>query len=836
MSRLLPVAMILLSLAATVRAAVPPTPPLYKDPSLPVATRVKDLLSRLTPDEKILLLGGTGFTTEPIPRLDIPAFVMSDGPVGLRNAGPATAYPAGIALAASFDVDNARAIGIALGRDARSRGVHILLAPAMNIYRSPLTGRNFEYLGEDPFLAGLLAAQYVTGVQSQHVAATLKHFAGNEQEFDRHNLNTVVDERTLRELYLRPFQLCIEQSHPWCVMTSYNPLNGIHASENHWLITDVLKKEWHFPGLVMSDWDSCYSTLGMANAGLDLEMPIAVFYAKDKLQPLLNSGQIQQATLDDKVARLFTVAFSMGWFDHPQADPSIQPDDPQNNQTALAAALDSITLLKNEHAFLPLDRSTLKNIVVVGPTADPAVVSGGGSAQVTAFHPVSIYRGIKALAGEKVNVKRIPWIPPGLTHDMLDHTPSSSTWKAEFFTNQNLEGTPALTRADPRINFTWPRHSPAKGIPHDHFSARWTGTIRVDTPGPVLLACSGDDGFRVFLDGKPILNAWSTHALIEKSVTLPLEAGRDYPVVIEYFNATLGAEIHFGWGAPHQLLSPDDLEAIRTADVAIACVGFNDKTGTDAPYEGEDADRPYALPALQLEMLHHVLALNPHTAVILTAGGAVDTAGWLDQAPALLDAYYPGSDGGTAVAEILFGDTNPSGKLPFTWEHTLADYPATPNYPSKATGPVNDYKETLFTGYRRPHLQDHPPLFAFGHGLSYTTFAVGTLSLPKISDGSLSLAVPLTNTGTRPGSEVLQLYVAPPKSPYPRPDIELKTFAKISLAPGESKTITLTLPLTALNFWNPDTHAWTHAPPGTYTLYAATASTQLGTGVSITLP
>jgi beta-glucosidase len=832
MRRLLSVALVAALISTAAHAAVPP---LYKDPSLPVATRVDDLLSRLTPDEKILLLGGTGFTTQAIPRLDVPAFVMSDGPVGLRNAGATTAYPAGIAMAASFDTDNAHAIGTALGRDARSRGVNILLGPAMNLYRSPLTGRNFEYLGEDPVLAGTLAAGYVEGVQALRVAATIKHFAGNEQEFDRHNLDTIADERTLRELYLRPFQICLELSHPWCVMTSYNPLNGVHASENKWLITDVLKDEWHFPGFVMSDWDSCYNTLGMANAGLDLEMPTAVWFTKEKLQPLIDSGQVLQSTIDDKVRRIFTVAFSMGWFDHPQLDSSIQADDPQNNQTALAAALDSITLLKNEHQFLPLDRTHIKNIVLVGPTADPAVVSGGGSAQLTAFHPVSIYEGIKKLAGDKINVKRVAWTPPGLGRDMTHMVPSSKTWKAEFFTNQDLKGDPALTRDDPFIDYKWPKRPPAKGIPHDHFSARWTGTIRVDKSGPTVFACSGDDGFRVFLDGKPIIDDWSAHAVVEKNVTIPLEAGKDYPVVVEYFNAVMGAEIHFGWGAPRELLSADDAAAVKSADLVLACVGFNDKTGASVAYEGEGSDRSYGLPAIQLEILRRSLALNPNTAVILTAGGAVDTTDWLDRSPALLDTYYPGSNGGTAVAEILFGETNPSGKLPFTWEHTLADYPSTPNYPSKENGRVNDYKETLFTGYRRPHLQEHPPLFAFGDGLSYTTFDVGAPAAPEVAGDQITLTVPVKNTGARPGSEVVQLYVSPPKGTVARPDIELKAFAKVSLAPGETKTVKLSFPQASLAYWNIETKGWTQAP-GVYTLYAATASTQLGSGVTLTLP
>jgi len=814
-------------------------PPIYKDSSLPVETRVNDLLSRLTLDEKITLLGGTGFTTQPIKRLDIPAFVMSDGPMGARNAGPTTAYPAGIALAASFDVENARSIGTALGRDCRARGVHILLGPAMNIYRSPLNGRNFEYLGEDPMLAGTLAAGYVEGLQAEGVSATIKHFAGNEQEFDRHNLDTIADERTLREIYLRPFQICIEQSHPWCVMTSYNPLNGVHASQDKWLITDVLKNEWHFPGLVMSDWDSCYDTLGMANGGLDLEMPTAVFYSKDKLMPLIKSGQIKESTIDDKVRRLFTAAFSMGWFDHPQKDDSIALDDRQNNATALAGARDSLTLLKNENGFLPLDRSKVKNIVLVGPCADPAVVSGGGSGATTPFHPVSILQGLIAKGGDGIKVTRIPWTPPGLGTAMTHQAPSSGTWKAEFFTNEKLEGAATVTREDKFIDFKLPRKKgPADGITHEHFSARWTGTVRVERSGTYVFSTVSDDGARVMVDGKTVIEDWAAHAAKEDSVTLELEGGRDYPVVVEYYNGLADAVMRFGWGTPQEILPSQYVETIRDADVVFACLGFNDKTGASTTYEGEGSDRSYALPKTQLELLEKTLALNPHTAVLLTTGGAVDAAGWLDKTPVLMMTWYPGSDGGTAIAEAILGDINPSGKLPFTWERQWENYPAYGNYPTKESGRVNNYREGVFIGYRREQLQEKPPLFAFGCGLSYTTFEIGQPAVPQLADGAVTVTVPVINTGPRAGAEVVQLYASPHQDDQRRinrPNIELKAYTKITVAPGELKTVTLSFPISSLAFWDDASHSWS-IPSGVYTLYTGSSSTQLGPGIELKLP
>ncbi|MGN6367153.1 MAG: glycoside hydrolase family 3 C-terminal domain-containing protein [Phycisphaerae bacterium] len=822
-------------------AGTPDTPAMpFRNAKLPVEQRVADLLQRLTLDEKILLLGGTGFTTQPIPRLGIPAFVMSDGPVGARNAGQSTAYPAGIGLAASFDIDNARRIGKAIGRDCRARGVHILLGPGMNIDRSPLCGRNFEYLGEDPVLDGELAAGYVEGMQSVGVSSTIKHFAGNEQEFDRHNLDTKADERTLREIYLRPFEICIERAHPWCLMTSYNPLNGVHASQNGWLLNDVLKGDgpggWKFPGLVMSDWTSCYDTLGMANGGLDLEMPKAVFYKSEKLKPLIESGKVSEATLDDKVRRLFRVAISMGWIDRPQKDESIQWDDPANNKVALQGARESLVLLKNDNGFLPLDRSTVKSIVLVGPCADPAIVSGGGSGAVNAFHPVSILQGFVDKAGKDLKVTRVPWSPPGLGDAMVKREPSSGTWKAEYFANQNLEGTPAVTRQEKSIEFKLKRNSgPVEGVSHDHFSVRWTGTVRVEKSGPWVFGAASDDGSRVFVDGQKVIDDWSGHAVRDRTATVNLQAGKDYPVVVEYYNGTQDAAMRFGWGPPQEVLPAEYDDVIRNADAVFACVGFNDKTGASVQYEGEGSDRPYALPAVQLDLMQKVFALNPKTGVILTTGGAVDVTGWLDNARSLMMTWYAGSNGGEAVAEAVFGDVNPSGRLPFTWEHSWEEYPAYGNYPTKESGRVNTYKEGVFLGYRREKLESKPPLFAFGSGLSYTAFDVGIAGTPSVKDGVVHLQVNVKNTGTRAGAEVVQVYASPEEeSGVERPSRALVGFARVEVAPGETKSAGVDCPVSYFGYWDDKSHAW-KGLDGTYRLYAGRSSLELGQGVEVAL-
>ena len=383
----------------------------YKDPAAAVETRVDDLLGRLTLEEKIRLLGGQhDFYTQAIERLGVPAFRMSDGPQGVRCAGPSTAYTAGVALAASWDTELARKVGASYGRDARARGIHYLLAPGMNLYRAPMNGRNFEYYGEDPLLAGRTAAAFVQGVQSQGVAATVKHFAANNQEFQRHNISSDMDERTLRELYLRAFQIAIREGQPKCVMNSYNPINGVHATENSWLNNEVLKGEWGFKGLLMSDWDACYNPEGMANAGLDLEMPSGKYYTEAKLKPLLDAGKVSLATIDDKVRRQLRIAFELGWFDRAQEDASIPKDDPASVKANREEAAGSITLLKNEGDLLPLDGAKIKSVVVLGPNAFPPT-AGGGSGFVSYFHAVGAVAGIEQAAPDPHKVIPLTWEP-----------------------------------------------------------------------------------------------------------------------------------------------------------------------------------------------------------------------------------------------------------------------------------------------------------------------------------------------------------------------------------------------------------------------------------------
>ncbi len=362
-----------------------------------------------------------------------------------------------------------------------------------------------------------------------------------------------------------------------------------------------------------------------------------------------------------------------------------------------------------------------------------------------------------------MTVTRVPWLPPGLSTAMVHQEPASGVWKAEYFANQELVGAPAVSRDEKNIDFKLKRKSgPVEGssVPHDHFSARWTGTVHVEKSGPVVFGVAADDGARVFVDGNKVIDDWTSHAVRDTLATVNLEGGKDYPVVVEYFNGTQDSVMRFGWGAPQELLPSAYAEAIRGADAVFACMGFNDKTGASVQYEGEGSDRPYALPAVQLELLEKVFALNAKTGVILTTGGAVDVkgaGGWLAKTPALMMTWYAGSDGGTAVAEAIVGDVNPSGKLPFTWEHSWEEYPAYGNYPTKESGRVNTYREGVFVGYRREKLESQPPLFAFGSGLSYTTFDVGIEGTPSVKEGVMHVEARVKNTGQRDGAEVVEV-------------------------------------------------------------------------------
>jgi len=449
-------------------------------PKAEIEKRVDALLAKMTLDEKLTLIGGTNdFYIQALPRLGLPALRMSDGPLGVHDYGPTTAYPAGIALAASWDVDLARRVGEMMGKDARARGVHFVLAPGMNIYRAPMNGRNFEYLGEDPYLASRMAVSLIEGIQSRGVIATAKHFAVNNQEYGRMDHSSDVDERTLREIYLPAFEAAVKEAKVGALMDAYNLVNGAYMTENNFLNNVIARKEWGFDGIIMSDWGATHDGKAAANGGLDLEMPSALFMNKQTLLPFIQSGEIPTATIDDKVRRILRKAIQFGFYDREQSDATIPLYSQEGRQLALEEASSGIVLLKNENGLLPLEKNKIKTLAVLGPNAYPAVIGGGGSSLTKPFDAISFLEGISNYLGKSV---RVDYVIEDLPLDEIVKNTQFVTspggpqgLKGEYFNNELLEGAPALVRTDEKIDFRWAEGSYVNGGPLDHFSVRWSG-------------------------------------------------------------------------------------------------------------------------------------------------------------------------------------------------------------------------------------------------------------------------------------------------------------------------------------------------------------------------
>ena len=807
----------------------------FTPPGPVVERRVARLLARLTLDEKILLLGGEHKATRGLPAKGIPAFRFADGPMGVHWwCDRSTAYPATVALAAGWDRKLAYGMGAAVGRDARGRGVHVLLGPGVNLYRSPLCGRNFEYMGEDPELAASLASALVRGVQDQGVAATVKHYAVNFQEYDRHQISSDVDARTLRECYLLAFERVVVEAGVGALMTAYNLVNGRHCSEHDELINGVLKGEWRFAGLVMSDWASTYSAVGAAQAGLDLEMPTPLHLNAEKLKPALAQGLITLDMIDDKVRRLLRLAVCFGWLDRDQKDASIPESDPTTMAVALEVARKGTVLLKNDGALLPLNRARAKKLVVLGSQAAQPAISGGGSGYTPPTRVCSLLEGVRALAGPELEVA---YFPAARTPD-YDQLAARSEFftssgqpglEVSYFSNRQLSGPPSVQRVEPRLDYRWIDGGTAfpDGVNRDHFAVRWQGVLRPRQSGRHHLFLQAIDGaVRCWLDGRCVVDATGkTGGLFE--VEVEGTQGQDIPLVVEYTQMRGYGWCHLLGGWFHEEEVRVDyaaaLQAAHAADAVVVCAGFTKHT------EGEGFDRSFALDSITEQLIVDAVAANDRTAVVLHAGGGVDMERWGAQAKAILHAWYPGQEGGRAAAEILFGLTNPSGKLPITIERRLADRSSTVCYYDEDGDGRVALTDGIFGGYRHFDRTGVAPRFAFGHGLSFTTFVYANLRItPSRAKAGQSVRVSLDvrNTGTRSGDEVVQLYVGDPKSRLPRPVRELKDFARVSLKPGQQKTVRFTLSARHLRYYDPDQAGWV-VEPGRFDIAVGASSADI---------
>lgn len=789
--------------------------------------RAKEIVAKMTLKEKLRYISGYtgGFSICPVPRLGLPEVFMADGPQGIRNNTKSTMYPSGILSAATWNRDLNYRLGRELGQDAKARGVGILLGPGVNIYRSPLCGRNFEYFGEDPYLSGEVAKQYILGVQSEGVIATIKHFAANNQEWDRHHVSSEVDERTLQEVYFAPFRKAVKEAHVGAVMNSYNLLNGVHASENRWLNIDILRDTWGFKGILMSDWVSVYSTVGAANHGLDLEMPTGEYLNEELLMPAIEQGLITEATIDLKVQHILQTLIAFGFLDKEPKDTSIALDNPHSRQTALDIAREGIVLLKNEGNMLPLKGRT----VVMGSNAE-VLVTGGGSGFVSPFSTVSIAEGLEQL--QKRNTIRLK---DDLLFDDLkdaiyaDEGKRQKGFKAEYFKNVELKGTPDATCMENQIAHDWGTGVPLEGFPADGFSVRWTATYVPVTNGLVRMTMCGRGGYRALYNDQLIC----TDHLPEREQVIEVEAGKKYRLRVEYHNYGGDARIGLKAGILNESLLKQTLAKAKNV---VLCVGFNNGD-EDGGIEGEGADRSFALPKPRLELIRKVTSLHDNVVVVVNAGGGIDFSDWGDKVKAIVMAWYSGQEGGRAVAEILTGVISPSGKLPISIEHRWEDNPVSKSYYENmkfVEYKRTQYSEGIFMGYRGYDKSGIKPLYPFGYGLSYTTFAYGNLMVEKNGVNRVKVTFDISNTGKMDAAEVAQVYVHDVKSSVPRPYKELKGYEKVFLKKGETKRVTIELEDDAFSYYDMDKQRFV-VEKGDFEILVGTSSECLPLKGSITL-
>ncbi len=802
-----------------------------------MSDRIEALADQMTLEEKVSILSGEDFWSVPaVARLGIGKLRVTDGPNGARGGGSliggvkSASFPVGIALGATWNGDLVREIGAALADEVKSKQAHMLLAPTVNIHRSVTNGRNFECYSEDPILSGELAVAYITGLQGEGIGATIKHFVGNESEIERTTMSSEIDERALREIYLVPFEWAVKKARTWGVMSSYNRLNGTYTSEHNWLLTDVLRKDWNYDGIVMSDWFGSHSTAETVNAGLDLEMPGPPRDRGQKLIEAVQCGAVSEATLRQRVIAMLRLMERVGSLDDTREFKETADDRPAHRALIRRAGAEAAVLLRN-NGVLPLKGDG--TIAVIGPNAKIAQIMGGGSAQLNAHYRVSPWQGLVDAVGED----RLRYAP-GCTNHRFEPV-LRGQFKVEYFANEKLSGEPVHVGMQDEAQAFWIGQVAEGKVDPLHFSARLSGTYTPETSGTHRVGIYSAGFARVYVDGKLIADAWTNwtkgRTFFEEGCDevvgmVALEAGRAHEVVIEFATkdfATLGlAAFAAGIGLP---LGDDAIaEAVRVArnaDTAIVFIGRNGEWDT----EGSDLSS-IDLPGRQNELVAAVAHANPNTIVVMQTGGPVEMP-WIGSVAALLQAWYPGQEAGNAIADVLVGAAEPSGRLPQTFPVRWADNPAHSQdrevYPG-FEGKVR-YEEGIFVGYRHYDRLGLTPLFPFGFGLGYASFAVSDLSIDDAefeAEGNVMVGLTVTNTSAREGAVVVQLYVSDEIASDPRPAKELKAFRKVQLKAGESRQITMALDARAFAFYRVQAKHWL-VEEGSFTLRVGLSSADL---------
>ena len=809
--------------------------------SAPVAARVAQVVSAMTLDEKIQLVHGASGTVyagyvPAIPRLCVPALKLHDGPGGVADGLPGvTQLPAPVAVAASWDTAVARSYGAVIGAEEWGKGANVNLGPTVNIVRDPRWGRAFESYGEDPYLAGRIATAEIQGVQGEGVLAQVKHLAAYNQETFR---NTPADDvaigrRALHEIYLPQFEAAIRQGAASSVMCAYSTINGTWACENAYAQDTVLKGEWRFPGFVTSDWGATHSAAAAASHGLDMQMPDSS-YLGAALKAAVQAGQLPMSRLDDMVGRILAQEFRFHLFDREQTGtPSSVVTNGAHAALARTVAEQGTVLLKNAGSLLPLDAGAVHSIAVIGPGGGPDAMSGGGgSAAVVAPYVVTPFDGIAKRAGSGVQVRhaqgalppsgRLPAVPSQV---LAPVSGGGHGLTVQFFNNVTLSGDPVATRVDSAVGADWHDQPPAPGVNAEKWSARWTGTLTAPVGGEYTFSLTSDDGSRLLLNGAQVIDNWREQAPTTETAKVTLAAGQVVPIEVDFYQNAGGDSVGLGWRVPSGTSLLDEAVALaRSSDVAVVFTSVFETEGADLA----DID----LPGEQNRLIGAVAAANPRTIVVLNTGSAV-TMPWVDSVPAVLEAWYPGQEDGDAIASVLFGDVNPSAKLPVTFPKRLADVPAAGAAQWPGVGGRVGYSEGLLVGYRWYDARDVAPLFPFGFGLSYTTFRFANLRVSEPRGRPVRVGVDVTNTGRRAGADVVQVYVGHPASTG-EPPWQLKAFRKVPLAPGQTRHLTFSLDARAFAQWDSTAGGWGIAA-GAYRIGVGDASSDLPLRAEVTM-
>jgi beta-glucosidase len=815
------------------RAAASPCP--WVTSTAPIPQRVAQVMAKMTLADKIQEVHGVsgspyvGYVAAN-PRLCIPALGLEDGPGGVGDGMTGvTQLPAPTAAAATWDTGLTRQYGTVIGAEQRGKGADVDLGPTVNIVRDPRWGRAFESYGEDPYLAGQLGAADVEGVQSTGTMAQIKHYAVYNQETSRNTPadDAVVDERTMQEIYLSQFDAALKQSKPSSVMCSYSWINGTPACQDGYTQNQVLRDQWGYQGFVTSDWGATHSTVESALGGLDMQMPDAQYYGS-ALQEAVSSGKVPMATLDGMVSRILTQMFRFGLFNRSdRGSPSATVTTPAHVAVARRVAEQGSVLLKNSGGLLPLSTSKTRSIAVIGDDAgSDAMTVGGGSAGVNAASIVTPYQGIAKRAGSRVTVQYAQGSSPTGALPVVGSqylSPSTGTGHGltgQYYTGMTLSGSPVATQNTPDLNRDWNGASPVKGVPATQWSAKFTGTLTPPATGTYTFSLTSDDGSRLVVDGQKVIDNWRDQAAHTQTGTVSLTANKPVSIEVDYYQNGGGSSLQLGWtppGGPNLLQQAVDLA--KASNVAVVFASKAESEGSDL----SDID----LSADQNQLISAVSAANPNTIVVLNTGSAV-TMPWLGSVKGVFEAWYPGQEDGDAIASLLFGDVNPSGKLPVSFPRSLADVPASTAAQWPGVNGKVSYSEGLDVGYRWYDTKGIAPAFPFGSGLSYTSFSFGNLHVSPsdtTSLGHVRASVDITNTGRREGADVVQLYVGDPASTG-EPARQLKGFQKVDLRPGQTRRVTFDLPASALATWDAATHAWKVAD-GAYQIMVGDSSANL---------